>query len=37
MPARYMADTNQGLTKTYNALKKPACDGPRIIDLRMLY
>ena len=29
-----MVDTNQGLTKTYNALKDPTCEDPRILDLR---
>jgi hypothetical protein len=32
--AAYMHDTEQGLTKTYNALKDPACDDPRILALR---
>jgi len=31
--AAFMVDTNQGLTKTYNALKDPACDEPRAIEL----
>jgi hypothetical protein len=35
--ARYMIDTNQGLTKTYNALKDPACNDPRILELRRLH
>jgi N-6 DNA Methylase len=35
--ARLMVDTDQGLTKTYNALKDPACDDPRILDLRTLH
>ncbi|XXT25298.1 DNA methyltransferase [Sorangium sp. So ce429] len=35
--ARFMVDTNQGLTKTYNALKNPDCDDPRILDLRVLH
>jgi len=35
--AQFMVDTNQGLTKTYNALKDPACDDPRILDLRRLH
>ncbi|MBI2395960.1 MAG: hypothetical protein HYV09_40730 [Deltaproteobacteria bacterium] len=35
--ARFMIDTNQGLTKTYNALKDPACDDPRILELRRLH
>jgi hypothetical protein len=34
--AGFMTDTDQGLTKTYNALKDPACDDPRILDLRGL-
>jgi hypothetical protein len=32
--AAYMRDTDQGLTKTYNALKDPGCDDPRILALR---
>ena len=32
-----MVDTNQGLTKTYNALKDPASTDPRILDLRRLH
>jgi hypothetical protein len=35
--AAYMVDTTQGLTKTYNALKDPTCDDPRILDLRRLH
>jgi len=35
--AQLMLDTNQGLTKTYNALKDPACKDPRILDLRRLH
>ncbi|TKC98153.1 Eco57I restriction-modification methylase domain-containing protein [Polyangium fumosum] len=35
--ARFMVDTNQGLTKTYNALKDPACEDGRILDLRRLH
>jgi hypothetical protein len=35
--AQFMVDTNQGLTKTYNALKDPACDDPRILELRRLH
>ncbi|WP_437993902.1 type IIL restriction-modification enzyme MmeI [Sorangium sp. So ce145] len=35
--ARFMVDTDQGLTKTYNALKDPACDNPLILDLRRLH
>jgi hypothetical protein len=35
--ARYMIDTGQGLTKTYNALKDPACDDPRLLELRRLH
>jgi hypothetical protein len=35
--AQYMLDTNQGLTKTYNALKGPAHDDPRIAALRALH
>lgn len=33
----YMADTQQGLTKTYNALKDPACDEARVVELRRLH
>jgi len=32
-----MVDTNQGLTKTYNALKDPDNDDPRILELRLLH
>jgi N-6 DNA Methylase len=35
--ARFMVDTNQGLTKTYNALKDPTSTDPRILDLRRLH
>ena len=35
--ARFMLRTSQGLTKTYNALKDPACDDPRILELRRLH
>ncbi|WP_437931211.1 DNA methyltransferase [Sorangium sp. So ce291] len=35
--ARFMVDTDQGLTKTYNALKDPDCDDPRILELRTLH
>jgi hypothetical protein len=35
--AKFMVDTNQGLTKTYNALKDPVCDDPRILELRRLH
>ncbi|WP_437580576.1 DNA methyltransferase [Sorangium sp. So ce887] len=35
--ARFMVDSNQGLTKTYNALKNPDSDDPRILDLRALH
>jgi hypothetical protein len=35
--AAYMIDTNQGLTKTYNALKDPACTDPRLLELRALH
>jgi hypothetical protein len=35
--AAYMLDTNQGLTKTYNALKDPSCTDPRILELRALH
>jgi hypothetical protein len=35
--ARFMVDTGQGLTKTYNAIKDPACDDPRIVALRRLH
>jgi hypothetical protein len=35
--ATYMVDMNQGLTKTYNAIKDPACDDPRVRELRRLH
>jgi hypothetical protein len=35
--ARFMVEVNQGLTKTYNALKDAACDDARILDLRRLH
>ncbi len=35
--ARFMVDTDQGLTKTYNALKDPACTDPRVLELRRLH
>jgi hypothetical protein len=35
--ARFMVDTNQGLTKTYNALKDPASTDARILVLRRLH
>lgn len=34
---KYMAATNQGLTKTYNALKDVACVEQRIVELRALH
>src|SRR5690606_8288756 len=35
--AAFVAETNQGLTKTYNALKDPTVDDPRIVSLRGLH
>jgi hypothetical protein len=35
--ARFMVDTNQGLTKTYNALKDPANTDGRVLELRRLH
>jgi hypothetical protein len=35
--ARYMVDTNQGLTQTYNRLKDPECAETRIVELRDLH
>jgi hypothetical protein len=35
--ARFMVDTNQGLTKTYNALKDPSNDDSRVLELRRLH
>jgi hypothetical protein len=35
--ARFMVETDQGLTKTYNAIKDPACDDPRVVELRRLH
>jgi hypothetical protein len=34
---KYMVDTDQGLTKTYNALKSRDCTDPRILTLRTLH
>ena len=35
--ARYLVDTDQGLTQCYNRLKDPREDGPRIEELRRLH
>ncbi len=35
--ARYMVETDQGLTKTYNRLKDPTCLDPAIVALRRLH
>lgn len=35
--AKYMVDTDQGLTKTYNALKDPSCTDQRIVELRRIH
>jgi hypothetical protein len=35
--ATYMVETNQGLTKAYNALKDPRCDETAILALRTLH
>ncbi|MCG8556098.1 MAG: N-6 DNA methylase [Proteobacteria bacterium] len=35
--AKFMLDTDQGLTKTYNALKDPDHDDPRVLELRRLH
>ena len=35
--ARYMVETNQGLTQTYNRLKDPTCAEPAIVELRRLH
>jgi hypothetical protein len=35
--AKFMVNTDQGLTKTYNLLKDPNCADPRIINLRHLH
>lgn len=35
--ARHMVETNQGLTKTYNAIKDPNCTEPRILEFRRLH
>jgi len=35
--AHFMADTEQGLTKTYNALKDPTVNEPRVEELRQLH
>jgi type I restriction-modification system DNA methylase subunit len=34
---KYMVDTNQGLTQTYNQLKDRRCEEPRILALRKLH
>jgi N-6 DNA Methylase len=34
---RFMVETDQGLTKTYNALKDRSCDDPRVLKLRQLH
>ena len=35
--AKFMLDTQQGLTATYNLLKDPTCHNPRIEELRRLH
>ncbi len=35
--ARFMRDTEQGLTKTYNALKDPVVTDSRVVELRRLH
>lgn len=35
--AKYMIDTDQGLTKTYNKLKDPSCRDPEVLELRRLH
>lgn len=35
--AKYMVETQQGLTQTYNLLKDPACQDPPIVHLRTLH
>ena len=35
--AEYMVTTQQGLTKTYNALKDPGCHDPAVVQLRDLH
>lgn len=35
--AKYMVDTNQGLTQTYNALKDPRVTEARVVELRRLH
>jgi hypothetical protein len=35
--AKFMLDTDQGLTKTYNALRDPECDNKHILELRCLH
>jgi hypothetical protein len=35
--ARFMIDADQGLTRTYNALKDASCEEPRILGLRRLH
>ncbi len=35
--AKYMVETSQGLTNTYNALKDRECDDERVLELRHLH
>jgi hypothetical protein len=35
--AKYMVDTDQGLTQTYNRLKDPHCNEPPVLELRRLH
>jgi hypothetical protein len=35
--AKFMIETQQGLTKTYNLLKSPTCRDPAIVELRQLH
>ncbi|ABV86599.1 type IIL restriction-modification enzyme MmeI [Shewanella pealeana] len=35
--AKFMVDSDEGLTKTYNALKDPECDNECILNLRRLH
>jgi hypothetical protein len=35
--AAYMVDTQQGLTQTYNQIKDPRCQEPRVVALRRLH
>lgn len=35
--SRYMTENEKGLTRTYNDIKDPGCENPRILELRQLH